>query len=285
MPCRINKRRVWAHRIMLEASLYKDNAFVTVTYDDEHVPKDELGRFILQADDLRDFLKRMRSDVAPRKLRYFAVGEYGHDGEREWNPHYHLAVFNLPHCVRILENDAVRRKECSCAICDWISTKWGKGRIHVGRLQPESAQYICGYVTKKMTLDDDYRLDGRPPEFSRMSLKPGIGADFMCEVADRVLKFDLEVDGDVPTQLQHGRDVRPLGRYLTRRLRKECGRDEKAPQETLDKMGEELREVRSRPEVIEKGGAKKALCDNDAVSAQRQEFRHNLKRRMTREKE
>lgn len=285
MPCRINRRRVWAHRIMLEASLYADNAFVTLTYDDANVPKDQSGRLVLDPGHLRDFLKRVRKDVAPGKIRYYAVGEYGHDGEREWNPHYHLAMFNMPGCRNLAVNSARNNYMCRCDICDWISRKWGKGRIHVGYLASESASYICGYVTKKMTSDDDYRLDGRPPEFARMSLKPGIGADMMCDVASQVLRFDLEVDGDVPTSLRHGRDIRPLGRYLSRRLRKECGREEAAPAPVYEKMGGELRDVRSRAEIIEKGGVKAALLANDSVRVAKQEFHHKFRRRSCREKE
>ena len=38
IPCRINKRREWVGRLTLEAGLYTDNAFLTLTYDDAHLP-------------------------------------------------------------------------------------------------------------------------------------------------------------------------------------------------------------------------------------------------------
>lgn len=77
-----------------------------------------------------------------------------------------------------------------------------------------------------------------------MSRKPGLGYGFMDELASTVLTYNLDVDGDVPTTLQHGTRTLPLGRYLTRRLRKLTGRDEKAPQEKLDAIKEELRPLR-----------------------------------------
>lgn len=96
-----------------------------------------------------------------------------------------------------------------------------------------------------MTRRDDVRLNGREPEFSRMSLRPGIGHDFMHEVASAFLQFDLDkTESDVPVTLRHGASQLPLGRYLTRNLRKMVGRDEKAPKAVYDKMAEEMRPLR-----------------------------------------
>ena len=165
-----------------------------------------------------------------------------------------------------------------------MARKWRKGRIHVGSLTVESAHYIAGYVTKKMTDADDRRLEGRPPEFARMSLKPGIGAGAVSDIASTVLTHDLSVDGDVPVTLRSGGKVKPLGRYLVRRLRKECGRAEGAPASKLA-ASEELQEVRSRAEIVEKGGVAEALSANDDVKVARQEFYVHLKRRKCRETE
>lgn len=78
-----------------------------------------------------------------------------------------------------------------------------------------------------------------------MSLKPGIGADFMHEVASTLLGLrSFEVEADVPASLQHGSRKLPLGRYLRRRLRAFTGRDEAAPQATIDAAQEELRPMR-----------------------------------------
>lgn len=120
-----------------------------------------------------------------------------------------------------------------------------------------SAQYVAGYVTKKMTAKDDPRLVGRHPEFARMSLRPGIGAGMMSDVASTLMQFNLEkTQPDVPSALRHGGRTFPLGRYLRRRLRKECGLDEKAPQSSLLELEEKMRDVYARsitgPEVSPK---------------------------------
>ena len=90
----------------------------------------------------------------------------------------------------------------------------------LGTFEESSASYIAGYVMKKMTAKNDVRLDGRHPEFARMSNRPGLGADAMHEIASTVLSFDLEkTQADVPSSLRHGSRLMPLGRYLHRKLR------------------------------------------------------------------
>lgn len=101
----------------------------------------------------------------------------------------------------------------------------------MGRLEPQSAAYIAAYTTKKMTKIDDPRLEGRLPEFARMSRRPGIGVGFMNDVASALMEHKLDEKMlDVPLSLSHGTTKLPLGRFLRRKLRTYIGRDEKCPQ-------------------------------------------------------
>lgn len=240
---------------MLEANLRGDNAFVTLTYSDENLPlvsstptstaqpsqNNSVFLPTLDPSHLRDWLKRLRKAVAPSKLRYYAIGEYGDETQR---PHYHVALFGYPTCAYGNSRYSKSRTTC-CVHCDLILSTWGKGHVYLGDLSTNSAQYIAGYVTKKLTAADDPRLHGRHPEFGRMSLKPGIGSDFMHDVASSLLSLQgFEEEPDVPSSLQHGTRKLPLGRYLRSRLRELTGRDKAAPQETIDALQEELRPLR-----------------------------------------
>lgn len=255
MPCRVNRRREWTHRIMLEANLKQDNTFVTLTYSDEHLPlvsstptstaqpSTSKSEFLptLDPKHLQDWLKRFRKEVSPLKVRYYAIGEYGDETQR---PHYHLALFGYPNCL--YGNSRYSRSRSSCCVhCDVVRSTWGKGNVFLGDITTNSAQYIAGYVTKKLTSKDDPRLLGRHPEFGRMSLKPGIGSDFMHDVASSLLSLHgFESEADVPSSLQHGTRKLPLGRYLRSRLRELTGREKAAPQATIDALQEELRPLR-----------------------------------------
>lgn len=76
-----------------------------------------------------------------------------------------------------------------------------------------------------------------------MSLRPGIGADFMHEVASEFLHYESSFNAsqpDVPSALRVGARSQPLGRYLRKRLRVLVGRDERAPQEAIYEYQKEV---------------------------------------------
>lgn len=249
MPCRIHRRRIWEHRIQLETHLKSDNAFCTLTYRPEDIPLTGSGLQTLNPKHLQDWLKRLRwtwksgtkliknSDAST--LRYYAVGEYG---DETFRPHYHVALFGFPTCAYGQSRYSLRKLNC-CFSCDLVRDTWQHGNVFLGTLEPASARYLAGYIEKKMTRGDDPRLEGRHPEFSRMSTKPGIGADMMDEVASTLMQFNLEetTQGDVPSSLRHGSRTLPLGRYLRKRLRTRVGKDAKAPQETISAINAEMR--------------------------------------------
>lgn len=241
LPCLINRKRIWSNRILLESTLHANSSFVTLTYSDDNLPKIKMvdgGPALLNLSplDLKNFLKRVRTYLAPMRVRFFAVGEYGHEGAREFNPHYHLVLFGYACCVhgrsrykfQSSSKLVLHRRTC-CVQCDTLRDLWGLGNIETGPLDASTAAYITGYTTKKMTHRDDTRLEGREPEFARMSLKPGIGRDFMWDYASAYIqnKFDARTH-DVPAVTGHAnRKAMPIGRYLRRALREMIGRETK----------------------------------------------------------
>lgn len=214
---------------MLEAADHDYSSFVTLTYADQNLPDNGS----LRPCDVQLWLKRLRKRIAPDKVRFFAVGEYG---DHNWRPHYHVALFGFEPCGHL-----IRRFDCLCPSCTVVRETWGFGHVTVDRLEEGSARYIVGYVVKKMTAADDGRLCGRHPEFARMSLRPGIGADAMWHVASEMMRYDASV----PVSLGRGRKQWPLGRYLRNKLREMTGREEGATPEELAKLAEHVQAVRS----------------------------------------
>lgn len=185
---------------MLENACHKHSVFATLTYSEENFPKGGT----LVPEHMKNFLKRLRKAYASvNRIRYYYVGEYGDITQR---PHYHAFLFG-----------------CSPAENQIIANCWGYGGVAFGDCNHHTAQYIAGYVTKKMTKGDDPRLEGRYPEFARMSLKPGIGALSVSAIADalrtRSGSLMLANNGDVPNELRHEGKKYPLGRYLKNQLR------------------------------------------------------------------
>lgn len=259
IPCRINRRRVWTHRIMLESLQHDVNSFVTLTYEDEGIPVTKEGIPSLRKEDAQDWLKRLRRKLEPLKVRYYLVGEYG---DVSWRPHYHVILFGFQSC----RFGMTRPRARCCFSCDLVRDTWSHGNIFLGELTIQSAAYVAGYVTKKLTDKADTRLHGRSPEFATMSLKPGIGGDAMWDVASTVLAFGLDDAGDVPAGLRHGAKIMPLGRYLRRRLRTFVGKEAAAPDETLAEIKEELRPVREAAFEASRSFAEVAVEVNAAAS-------------------
>lgn len=243
-PCRFNRRRLWTHRIVLESYCHAHNSFATLTYSDENVPyglsdirSKKVAYGHLDKSHCQKFLKRLRKNTGT-PIRYYYVGEYG---DEKMRPHYHFALFGFPPCW-YPELNQKQRVSCKCPPCSMLRKSWGLGNTSNDYLTHDSAQYVAGYVTKKMTKKDDPRLGGRPPEFGQPSLNPGIGANYLTEIPND-LKGYLPND-DVPKALQHGKKLLPLGRYLTSKLRSYYGLEETgAPEGWKEEKFEEMREL------------------------------------------
>lgn len=236
MACRINKRRMWTHRMILESYMHSDNSFLTLTYDDEHLPPD--GSVNPQT--LQLFLKRLRQAISPVKIRFYAVGEYG---DKSMRPHYHIALFGYSFPDRVLHGMSKGRPLFRSSL---LEKCWTYGFASIGELTAESAQYVGGYVVKKMTKFDDKRLEGRHPEFSRMSLKPGIGAPALEKILDIMTSPQgacLLQHGDVPYVLRHGSKILPLGRYMRSKLREMYGFSDEHLQKLKQAKKQELLDV------------------------------------------
>src|SRR6266568_2403959 len=86
LGCRLKKRDQWTIRQMHEASFHADNMFLTTTYAPAFLPP--YGS--LRMADVSAFLKRLRFQIAPIRIRFFVKGEYG---PTDWRAHYHFSVF------------------------------------------------------------------------------------------------------------------------------------------------------------------------------------------------
>lgn len=187
--CKLERSRQWAVRIMHEASLYDRNCFITLTYDEEHLP--ERGSLDRAAFPL--FMKRLRKSCEPQKVRYFHAGEYGSLLGR---PHYHACLFNYDfgdkryHTMR--GGFPVWRSAA-------LEALWPFGLAEVGTVTFESAAYVARYLVKR-EVDSARRLNletGEVTEVEReyctMSRRPGIAAEWLRLYGDEVFAADSVV--------------------------------------------------------------------------------------------
>lgn len=246
--CRINARNIWGHRMVLESQLHDDCSFLTCTYNDENLPDEfvhpDTGQVYaplsVNPEHHRLFINNFRTSYfrhTGKKIRMFGVGEYGEKSQR---PHYHYALFGYRSCPyrggTVIGN---KFQPCQCPDCSFIANIWNKGNILLGSLTHESANYVAGYVTKKMTKSQCncfkqggdthhpkcpvFWLDGRYPEFARMSRMPGIGAGAVDKIASLLTRHNIQSHDAVPGVLLHGSKLLPLGRYLTDKIYDQLG--------------------------------------------------------------
>jgi len=217
IDCRVERSRQWAIRCVHEAQLHERNSFITLTYDQVHVPPD--GG--LRVKDWQDFAKRLRKKLGP--FRFFHCGEYGDTNKR---PHYHACIFGLDFSA-----DRVFMRESGGGrlyLSPTLESVWGKGMSSVGDLTYESAAYVARYCVGKLTGErgkEAYaRFNGdtgecwsvRPP-YTTMSRRPGIGAGWFDRFAADVYPADEVV--------HKGRRFRPPRFY-----------DGKLPEAALDSI-------------------------------------------------
>lgn len=199
--CRTTRGQEWALRILLESKLHDHTVFTTMTYAPENLPKD----YGLCKKHVQDFHKRLRFKLADsgRSFRFFTVGEYGPKTHR---PHYHGIYFGL-----------------SIADADTFHQAWGHGHVKMDELTIGRASYAAKYCLKKATKESDFP-DGRSPEFSLMSRRPGIGVPYVEHIAESFhsLKGWTGRQFDTPNAIRINGKTWPVDPYL-RKLLTETG--------------------------------------------------------------
>lgn len=146
IECLLQYSTEWAFRCSLEASLYKDNCFLTLTYNDANLP---VGASLCKSD-LQLFIKLLRKEVARKEevtFTYFACGEYGALNNR---PHYHLIIFGWKPKDLVYFFTDNKSKE-NVFQSPQLSRIWHKGFVSVGEnITLDTAKYCAKYLQKQV---------------------------------------------------------------------------------------------------------------------------------------
>lgn len=185
--CRLERSRQWAIRCTHEASLYDENCFITLTYDNQHLPADNgLNKRHFQL-----FMKRLRKKYAEKIIRYYHCGEYG---DAYGRPHYHALLFNhdfQDKTIWKISNDIPLYRS------DVLSSLWPMGYSSIGACTFQSAAYVARYILKKITGDiaDNHYTDPdtgviKQSEYTTMSRRPGIAKQWLNKYKSDVFPCD-----------------------------------------------------------------------------------------------
>ena len=226
IACRINRARIWSVRNAHEAMFHDQHCFITLTYNPESLPDD----LSVSNEVHQNFLKRLRKTVweqERKKIRFYMAAEYGQPDEYEkqeglsriGRPHYHYLIYGwTPKDLEYLKTV----KEHHYYTSETVLKAWqNQGFVVIGNVTPESAAYVAGYCTKKITGDsqeehytrihpDTGQIVKANPEFQRCSI--GIGKQWVEKYHNDLRKGYIVFDGK----------IYPVPRYYMQVLDKMC---------------------------------------------------------------
>lgn len=174
--CLAQRKEELAQRIFMEARVSASSYFLTLTYDDDHLPIDPItGEACFNKSEIQAYIRAIRDRIRPRgvSLRYFLTCEAGDISGR---PHYHAVLY----FSQFLSLQQV-----------WIlcSTLWeNRGFVYLSSVGAGCCKYVAKYCLK----DDPSRSfelpsdDPRKP-FRLFSRRPGVGS------TDEVVQHYYEV--------------------------------------------------------------------------------------------
>lgn len=192
VPCLMKKRQDWFLRLVTEAEDANTPMYmITLTYDNEHLPHDELkveyfdeqlhrmvrrgtGRqvSVVCKQDIDLFVKRLNNNIryeyrkrgveVPKDkplFRFYIASEYGKETHR---PHYHGLLFDFPP---------------EFATSEFILKAWGKCTRTKDVINQCYSDGAVNYVSKYLLFKSkDY---GKEPNFFRSSRRPAIGSSYL----------------------------------------------------------------------------------------------------------
>lgn len=192
LGCKVDKARDWSTRCVLESSYYPFSSFITLTYNDQHLPSD--GK--VHREDINQFIDKLK--YRGFNFRFFGCAEYGSSNHR---PHYHLITFGYQ------PDDLVKHSVGSDGnflfTSKFLESVWSKGFVLVGSASKQSAGYVARYTTKKLGDDDSFIF---------MSSHPGIGYQYLVDHAKEIVSTD-KVYGEFGES-----GTAPVPRYFNRFL-------------------------------------------------------------------
>ena len=181
---------------MHESKLHQENCFITLTYDEEHLPEDNS----LNHEHFQLFMKRLRKHFTGVPIAYYMCGEYGTDGGR---PHYHALLFGVSfdHDKKTFSKGPSGHTNYNSATLEKL---WTYGYSTIGPVTYDTCNYTARYIMEKQLgkgaekyYDWFNPVTGktyeRKPEYNKMSTRPAIGMRFLDKFLGDVAYSDFVI--------------------------------------------------------------------------------------------
>ena len=291
--CQLNYSAEWASRILWECKQSPHNYFVTLTYDEEHLPlpekmeyTDEDGKKTiyendgtwsgcLQPKDVDKFINSLRKYFERKGhtgIKYFYCGEYGNQQRNSmgYRPHYHMILMNCPLDITKFKPKDLDKNHKYHWESEELNHFWNKGFVDVGEVEFNSAAYVSRYCMKKLLLRDnytkrDYAENGKIPEFIRMSRRPGIGMRYYDENKEKIYENDNVVQKTIHNNVAVFKPPKAFDRKFKQEYPEEWEKIQESRQACAErnrKLVEELNKGISDMELLQRSAEKTTIKAN-----------------------
>lgn len=167
--CRLDLQRMAIDRMFVAWHSHECAAFVTFTYDDDHlVIKDGFRQATLSKEHAHKYLDKVRHQLKHVDFEYYFCGEYGDSFNR---PHYHCIFFGLDYQLHYR----------------FFRSSWKMGSVKVLPVDSSAFRYVAKYLTMPVSReynDSNYYDFGLIPPFRKISR--GLGLSVYREHLDEL---------------------------------------------------------------------------------------------------
>lgn len=179
--CKLARAKEWACRLHYELKNHDKACFITLTYDNAH------SYHLLNKPDLQKFIKRFRTQISPKKIKYFACGEYG---DKTFRPHFHAIIFGYDFPDKVARGKS--KKGFTLYQSPELQKLWQYGFHTIQEVSLATCVYTALYTGKsKNQLPKNLQS---APEFNTMS--QGLGVSAIISDYDLLKRTDqIWIDG------------------------------------------------------------------------------------------
>lgn len=202
--CLANRQRAFCFRLDQEKDVCAFYYWLTLQYDNDHVPRLENDEMCFSKEHCRSFFEKLRKRYEPKgyKFKHFLVSEYGSNSTHR--PHYHCLL--MVYSDKPLNELYLARKEMKEFI---IEKAWENGHVTEKSFHGRVLSYLTKYCCKPELLGQKHTM--KP--FTLISR--GIGLSYLDKLSDERKRQMIE---KLDFTVHYGKSKIQLPRYYVDKI-------------------------------------------------------------------
>lgn len=202
--CLLNRQRAFCFRLDQEKDVCAFYYWLTLQYDEDHVPHLENGEMCFSKEHCRSFFEKLRKRYEPNgyKFKHFLVSEYGPTSTHR--PHYHCLL--MVYSDKPLHELYLARKEMKEFI---IEKAWENGHVTEKSFHGRVLTYLTKYCCKPELLGQKHTMQ----PFTLISR--GIGLSYLDKLSDERKRQMIE---KLDFTVHYGKSKIQLPRYYVDKI-------------------------------------------------------------------